>query len=1001
MVGQTFSHYRVLDKIGEGGMGVVYVAQDTLSDRRVAIKTLTGEPDKQHFRARLLREARSVSSLNHPHIAAIYEYGEAVDGRPFIVMELVKGQTLRELLRERALPLTRAVEIVRGVAEALAEAHRHGIVHRDIKPSNIAIDEHGTVKVLDFGLAKHLDTSAALPGDAAERQALSATETREGIILGTPAYLSPEQALGLPVDARSDIFSLGSLLYECLTGQPAYSGLNWVDVCAKIIREELPPPSQVNSCVPPELDHITLKALAKRADTRYQSADELLSALTAISTSLGNTQPCRPVRSLPRGAAALVWKRLLLPGTGWRASLGAITILSLVALLALTRGLPLWPATRHQPSPEVRRWYQAGTEALREGSYYKASESLKQAIQADEAFPLARARLAEAWTEMDYDDRARDEMLHIAELMPERSALSPLEVLYLQAITATVRHNFEGAVKTYTEIARQAPDSEKPGAYFDLGRAYEKTQDVEQAIANYEEATRWDSNYASAFLRLGALYGRQQAFSKADAAFDSARTLYEARGNFEGLAEVLYQRGNLSNVQDKLPKAREQLQQALELSVKTANRSQQIKTLLQLSRVFYSEGDTTRAGEYAHEATELASAEQLDNLTTSGLIDIGNTFFLRGEYDEADKHFNQALQVARANKGRLGEARALLSLGSLRIQQGDGGAALGYIEPALAFYRQGSFRRETSQALILFGYANQLLGNYEAALSAFTEQLELAEQVGDTAQVGHAHAAIGLLLSHQERFPEALAHFTESYNINKSLQLEPKVGYDLLNRGNLLWQLGRYQEARDAFEMTLDIARHPGSGNKQLLAWSQLFKARMALSELRYDEAIAQSGQAARLVGTQDKEIFVLSLTTRGLAQSLSGTTRACESLCRQALDMAANLHSPRLMTDARLALAESALRRGDARTALEMAQSAQASAAQSGQQHSAWLAVLISAIASRRLPDEQKARAYAAQAAAIQADMRTKWGLDTYEHYRARPDLQRYQKQLDEIPSE
>ncbi|HYG78796.1 MAG TPA: serine/threonine-protein kinase, partial [Pyrinomonadaceae bacterium] len=160
MIGQTISHYRILGVIGEGGMGAVYAAEDIILGRRVAIKFLTVVPGKQHYRARFLREARSISALSHPNIATVYDYGETQDNTPFIVMELIKGQTLDDLMRAGTVPIARALEIVAQVAEALAEAHRHDIIHRDIKPANISVNERGEVKVLDFGLAKQLDDSA-------------------------------------------------------------------------------------------------------------------------------------------------------------------------------------------------------------------------------------------------------------------------------------------------------------------------------------------------------------------------------------------------------------------------------------------------------------------------------------------------------------------------------------------------------------------------------------------------------------------------------------------------------------------------------------------------------------------------------------------------------------------------------------------------------------------------------------------------------------------------
>src|SRR5881392_3901028 len=182
LIGRTLSHYRVLEKLGEGGMGVVYLAEDTLLGRRVAIKTIHSRAgaEDSHFRIRFLREARAVSALSHPHIATIHDYGETEDGQPYIVMELVKGETLGDLMQKDALTIQRAIEIISQVAEALAEAHSHGIVHRDIKPSNVAINERGNVKVLDFGLAKQIEV-ASVNASNTERRTLLNTQTKEGV----------------------------------------------------------------------------------------------------------------------------------------------------------------------------------------------------------------------------------------------------------------------------------------------------------------------------------------------------------------------------------------------------------------------------------------------------------------------------------------------------------------------------------------------------------------------------------------------------------------------------------------------------------------------------------------------------------------------------------------------------------------------------------------------------------------------------------------------------
>src|SRR5437763_13486190 len=291
MIGETISHYRIIKKLGEGGMGVVYLAEDVLLQRRVAIKTLNSKRGSgdQHFRARFLREARAISALSHQHIANIYDYGETTEGQPYIVMELVEGKTLVDLMRDESLTIPRSIEIVKQVAEALSEAHHRGIVHRDIKPSNIALTDRGIVKVLDFGLAKHVVAPSA-PLEAAAAH----TQTREGVVVGTPMYLSPEQALALDIDARSDLFSLGSVLYECIAGRPAFVGKSDIDICAKVIRDDPPPPSEFNANIPPELERITLKALAKKPEERWQSAADFLVDLGQVAQTLSHSQDTAP-----------------------------------------------------------------------------------------------------------------------------------------------------------------------------------------------------------------------------------------------------------------------------------------------------------------------------------------------------------------------------------------------------------------------------------------------------------------------------------------------------------------------------------------------------------------------------------------------------------------------------------------------------------------------------------------------------------------------------------
>ncbi|MFI9558979.1 Stk1 family PASTA domain-containing Ser/Thr kinase [Nonomuraea endophytica] len=259
--------YELDGVVGRGGMAEVYRARDIRLDRIVAIKTLRADLARDHtFQARFRREAQSAASLNHPAVVAVYDTGEdGTEGTPvpYIVMEYVDGRTLRDLLRQdRRLMPERAVELVDGILRALDYSHRGGIVHRDIKPANVMITRAGDVKVMDFGIARAMADSAA-------------TMTQTAQVIGTAQYLSPEQARGERVDARSDIYSTGCVLYELLTGQPPFTGDSPVAIAYQHVREEPIPPSQIDPEIPAWADAIVLKAMAKDPAQRYQSAQDM------------------------------------------------------------------------------------------------------------------------------------------------------------------------------------------------------------------------------------------------------------------------------------------------------------------------------------------------------------------------------------------------------------------------------------------------------------------------------------------------------------------------------------------------------------------------------------------------------------------------------------------------------------------------------------------------------------------------------------------------------
>src|SRR6201987_5257366 len=290
MDGQTIGHYRILRKLGGGGMGVVYEAEDTKLGRRVALKFL---PEDKHrdpqTLERFLREARSASAMNHPGICTIHAIEED-SGKAFLAMELLEGQSLDAVLVNAPLAFGRTLEIGIQLADALDAAHKKGIVHRDIKPANIFITDRGTAKILDFGLAK-LVTRLQGTSDGATIDPDETHLTSPGMAVGTIAYMSPEQARGEDLDARTDLFSLGAVLYEMASGQAAFNGNTSALIFDSILNRTPAAPSTLNPNLPVKLEEIIGKAIEKDPDFRYQTAAELRGDLKRLKRDTDSSRP--------------------------------------------------------------------------------------------------------------------------------------------------------------------------------------------------------------------------------------------------------------------------------------------------------------------------------------------------------------------------------------------------------------------------------------------------------------------------------------------------------------------------------------------------------------------------------------------------------------------------------------------------------------------------------------------------------------------------------------
>ncbi|MDX6611324.1 MAG: eukaryotic-like serine/threonine-protein kinase [Blastocatellia bacterium] len=991
MIGQTISHYQIVELLGTGGMGVVYAAIDTHLDRRVAIKFLTASSDPQ-YRARFLREARAVSRLNHPNIATVHDYGETDAGQPFIVMELVTGETLGQLLERSALSLRRAVEIAAAVAEALGEAHRHRIVHRDVKPSNILVTERGQVKVLDFGLVKDLSEDDANGIPSGPREDLG-HRTRSDVMVGTPLYLSPEQATSGTVDGRSDLFALGAVLYECITGQSAFSGSSLIEIGAQIIHVTPPVPSSLNARVPAELDRITMKALAKNPEQRYQTAGEIITDLKAAGEQLSDTGPRITRISQPSvtnpSAIMKITEGLRRP----RLSLGVLVVVVLAAGAAIWLGPRLWRRAPYKPSGKAEEFYLIGTNALRAGAYQQAVKALGQATEADRNFPLAHARLAEAFLEQDYADQGTKELLLVHQLVPDPSVLPEDEALYLEAINAIGVQDYAKAIAAYLKLVDHNP--EQPQYYLDLGRAYEKNEQIDEAIKSYVQATDRDPRYAPAFLRAAILYQRKGDTPTAQQAYDKADSLFQAMNSIEGQTEVLLNRAVLLRETGRFAEARAQLQHAYDLAEANQSELQKINALIELGRVAYTEGKTAQAETYLKQAIDFAQQSRLEPPIVRSLITLGSALSVQERPDEVEKNYKLALDIAQRNKSPYLEALALSSLATHRIQYLRASEGLELAEKALAIFQAGKYRSNITTCLSLIGRARRRKGDYDGALKALEERLSLATGAGNPRQIASTYGDIASVLSEQERYPEALARYQESYALYDSLHDRVNMAYNLMNRSNVLWRAGQYQEAKAALDKAVEMANGPEGKFKGMLAEVELIRAQIDLSRQDFAGARNKAEQVLAASGSQHEGLPIQARYTLGMALSLSGSRAEGQRHCSEAVSLANQADDAAMLSRALIALAESELENGAATDALATAKQAEQRFTSAGQKVSAWGALVIAARASRALHDEGSAQQYFEKAAHLLLELRQNWGEQAYNLYLNRPDVQVLHKQL------
>ena len=806
-VGSQVSHYRLERVLGAGGMGQVFLARDLTLDRPVAIKFLLATQDES-ARKRLLAEARSVAALDHPAICTVHEVVTDDEVGDFIVMNYIEGETLGARLRRGRLTPAETMAIMVPLLQALGTAHRAGIVHRDIKPQNIILTPSGMPKLLDFGIATRV-----APEDPSEDATTVSMLTGDGDIAGTLSYMSPEQVQGRSVDARSDIFSLGCVLFECLTGNRAFTGASRAETIGALLHVDPPAPSTVVLELGPAYDGLCADMLRRVPAERFQSAEEVLGAIRSLSPTM------RMSVSAEHVAAARPASRFSPRQLKVMAVAAAVVAIAAVAIPWMLRG-----ASLPEPDPETARWYNSGIAKLREGSYAGARLALQEAVNKSPDFILGHLRLAEAEANLDNDTDAQQHLLHV--VLPPNVRLPKEDQLRLDAVRASVLRQHDRAIAAYQDLATLAPAD--ASRWLDVGRAEEEAGKRVAALKHYEQAVKIDSQYAAAHQRRGVLQSQGGQSQLALASFDEAIRLHRAGSNLEGEAEATLRKATVHIARRELAEARAELASVTKVAESQHFVSLALRAQFEQARLSQADGQFAEAEKQWREGVDKAIEARMYAIAVDGLRGLAFALITADRYADADVQLVKAIDLAVEYKATRDEMRARSQRAAMRLQENKFAEAIAMAEAPLEFFTAGHYVRNEAETKLVVSRAQEALEHYDEARKLASEVLALAESFDDQVLIGVSLENLAGQAQRLGQLPEALALRERIEKTHRASSDHVSLAFDLVNRADLLIRLGRGAEGEAALaEVDKAIAegRQMYSGRSRRVALMRAFRA--------------------------------------------------------------------------------------------------------------------------------------------------------------------------------